>query len=114
KTGVLILKAGQNFVAVDVATLDDVIDEADEEHYSLQLLSAKVHIGDRVFALPLGKAEAQAAIKDNDRGFVVDTRAIVHINPTSVIYESQVLNITGYVEDIEDGQEVTVALSSVL
>lgn len=114
KTGVLILKAGQNFVAVDVATLDDVIDEADEEHYSLQLLSAKVHIGDRVFALPLGKAEAQAAIKDNDRGFVVDTRAIVHINPASVIYESQVLNITGYVEDIEDGQEVTVALSSVL
>ncbi|WP_271328185.1 MULTISPECIES: Calx-beta domain-containing protein [Lactococcus] len=115
KTGVVVLKAGQTSVIVDVATLDDSFDEADEEKYSLQLLSAKVHIGNQLLALPLVKTQAQAGIKDNDRsGFVIDTRATVHINPVSTIYESQVLNITGYVEDIEEGQEVTVTLVSAL
>lgn len=114
KTGVVVLKAGQSFVVVDVETLDDTFDEADEEHYSLQLISAKAHIGNQLLALTLGKTEAQAAIKDNDRGFVVDTRAVVHINPVSAIYESQILNLSGYVEDIEDGQEIIVRLSSAL
>lgn len=114
KTGVVVLKAGQSFGVVDVETLDDTFDEADEEHYSLQLISAKAHIGNQLLALTLGKTEAQAAIKDNDRGFVVDTRAVVHINPVSAIYESQILNLSGYVEDIEDGQEIIVRLSSAL
>ncbi|MEY8443617.1 Calx-beta domain-containing protein [Lactococcus ileimucosae] len=114
KTGVIVLKAGQSFVIVDVETLDDTFDEADEEHYSLQLISAKAHIGNQLLALTLGKTEAQATIKDNDRGFVVDTRAVVHINPVSAIYESQILSLSGYVEDIEDGQEIIVSLSSAL
>lgn len=114
KTGVVVLKAGQSFVVVDVETLDDTFDEADEEHYSLQLISAKAHIGNQLLALTLGRTEAQAAIKDNDRGFVVDTRAVVHINPVSAIYESQILSLSGYVEDIEDGQEIIVRLSSAL